>query len=290
MVNSIDNGELKLFADDTISSSSAKCLQNVFEKMKRNIKKMQIWFNSNKLTLNLSKTCYSIFHSKYKSIPDQFDSMTFDNTIIKRTTCTEYLGLSIDEVLSWKRHVDKIISSLIKYFNIFYQLRNAVPSKMKLQLFHAYIYSRVCYGLHCYGFMHKSNMKKLQIICNKLLKILLKKDRLYPTNMLYKECKLLKVEDMHKFLILQFVHKSIYITMNTPESCKGYFTLNTNAHGINVRDNRLVKIPLVKTTMGATGVYWFGASLWNKLPYHIRNEHDIVKFKKNLKAHILSKY
>ena len=290
MYKCIEHEDLKLFADDTICSSSDKNLNNVFEKMRVNIGKMKQWFDANKLTLNLTKTSYSIFHSIAKTISEEFDTMEFCGTEIKRNNSTVYLGLTIDEVLSWTHHVDNLITSLKKYFSLFYQLRNAIPSKMKMQIFHAYVYSKISYGLHCYWFMNKVTKKKTQVICNKLLKTLMKKDMDYSTNKLYKEYKLLQLDDMHKFLILQFVHKSMYVTENTPEHFKAYYTQNVTTHNVNVRDNLLVKIPRTKTEMGTKCIYWYGATLWNKLPYKIRSQNELLEFKRDLKEYMLSKY
>ena len=282
------NDDLRLFADDTICMSAGNSIKCVFEKTRENISKLKKWFDANKLTLNLSKTCYSIFHSIAKNIPQEFNSIIFSGTEIKRENTTMYLGLTIDEVLSWKKHIDDLIASLTRYFSLFYHLRNVIPKKMKLQMFHSYVYTKICYGLQCYGSACKTTKKKVQVICNKLLKVIMKKDSKYSTNKLYKENNLLKIDDMHKYVVLQFVHKSVYADDNSPETLRTYFVRNDNSH--SVRDNLLLNIPRARNAIVSTTVYWLGASLWNKLPYHIRKEQDIKTFKEKLKDNMLSMY
>ena len=140
MINCIRYSKLQLFADDTLTTLADTNLYTLFKLMKDDIKSMQNWFNANKLTLNLGKTCYSIFHSRRKMVPENFDTFTVNNITIERKKCAKYLGLTFDEVLSWRHHIDQLIASLGKYFSIFYQLRKIIPHKFKMQLFHAYVY------------------------------------------------------------------------------------------------------------------------------------------------------
>ena len=77
-------------------------------------------------------------------------------------------------VLSWRHHVEKLLSELSRYFYLFYNLRKVLPQKFKLQLFSSYVYSRVSYGLHCYGVARDCIVNPVKVICNKLLKILVK--------------------------------------------------------------------------------------------------------------------
>ena len=161
---------------------------------------------------------------------------------------------------------------------------------MKLPFFQSYVYSKVSYGLHCYGFANKTDIQKIQVICNKLLRLLLKKDSTYSTNSLFKENRLLKIDDLHQFIILQYVHKSFYSNDNTAECLKTKFRRRANLVTYNLRDDRLIDHPLARSVSESKGCFWYGASIWNKLPIDIRREYDLIKFKTKLKEYFLSKY
>ena len=135
----------------------------------------------------------------------------------------------------------------------------------------------------------KTIMGRLQVTCNKLLKVLLKKNTLYSTDKLYSECKLLKVEDLYTYSVLQFVHRCIY-DEKSPDVMNSYFVLNSRLHNRNTRDNLIIHIPRINSAMGASGIYWYGASEWNKLPYSLRNQPDLLEFKKCLKEALLATY
>jgi hypothetical protein len=68
------------------------------------------WFNSNLLVLNFNKTHYVEFRTKnYYEIKTK---VTYDHIIISNSTETKFLGLIIDETLSWNQQVDHIATKL----------------------------------------------------------------------------------------------------------------------------------------------------------------------------------
>ena len=80
------------------------------------------WLNSNKLTLNLSKTNYVIFRPYQKKQSYQVSLKVFDNNTndfieIESKEFVKYLGVIIDSSLTWKYHIDNIA---YKAYNIAY--------------------------------------------------------------------------------------------------------------------------------------------------------------------------
>ena len=55
-----------MFADDTNLFISDSNIENLFETMNEELRKVANWFKANKLSLNISKTKYSLFHSTRK--------------------------------------------------------------------------------------------------------------------------------------------------------------------------------------------------------------------------------
>ena len=130
------------------------------------------------------------------------------------------------------------------------------------------------YGLHCYGAACSTVLESVQIVCNKLLKILLIKERRFPTNDLYKDCKMLKVADLTNFLATKFVHRSIYPNEYTPQQLVYYFKLNIDFHDRDLRDKLKIRLPIVKSALGGTCLHWFGSFYWNNLDLELRNIND----------------
>ncbi len=83
-------------ADDTnvfVSTTSPLELKRI---MKQVLHDLFDWFQANKLTVNLEKTCFTIFKSKRKQIPEYLNSIQIGNEIIKKVPSAKYLGVILD--------------------------------------------------------------------------------------------------------------------------------------------------------------------------------------------------
>ena len=65
------------------------------------------YFNNNLLTLNISKTKYMLFHSSRKTVPFHDDPM-LQNNAVEKVNSFKYLGILLDETLSWKIHIQNL--------------------------------------------------------------------------------------------------------------------------------------------------------------------------------------
>ena len=70
---------------------------------------------------------------------------------IKRVDVVTYLGVTFDEKLTWNAHAENVCNSLLEFFGIFKQMRHKVTNNTVRQLYHAFIYSKIIYGIEVYG-------------------------------------------------------------------------------------------------------------------------------------------
>ena len=99
-----------LYADDTsfvLTNPSPLEFTNKFNKVFADVKE---WFRSNSLFLNFNKTTYLQFRTKNSHKPDS--NIEFFNNQITNSTSTKFLGLTIEEKVSWKCHINQILSRL----------------------------------------------------------------------------------------------------------------------------------------------------------------------------------
>ena len=71
----------------------------------------------NKLSLNLTKTNFMIFHPRQKKVNVNVP-LTLENTVIKQVMETKFLGVLIDQHLSWKPHIDFVSKKISKSVEI----------------------------------------------------------------------------------------------------------------------------------------------------------------------------
>jgi hypothetical protein len=96
-----------LFADDTTILYSNKCLKTLNEIMQEEINKVTDWFNINKLSINTSKTKLILFRSYNKKLNSNI-TVSINNEKVKQVKNTTFLGIAIDECLTWNDHVNLI--------------------------------------------------------------------------------------------------------------------------------------------------------------------------------------
>ena len=86
-------------------SCSHKDANHLVSIVNNELAKIIIWLKVNKLSLNLTKTNFMIFHPRQKKVNVNVP-LTLENTVIKQVTETKFLGVLIDQHLSWKPHID----------------------------------------------------------------------------------------------------------------------------------------------------------------------------------------
>ncbi len=103
--------QLVLFADDTSAFIIGLNYADLFQIMNEELSKLSGWFQVNKLSLNISKSNYIIFRSKKsKNLVSPNQSLLIDNTQLTRVDKVKFLGVIIDEHLTWKPHIDHVKS------------------------------------------------------------------------------------------------------------------------------------------------------------------------------------
>jgi len=194
---------LKLFADDTNLFLADRSLQALGKDANQYLKELNRWFLVNKLSINVDKTCYTLFNfNKNKNVNI---NLKIDNKIINKVECCKYLGIFIDEKLNWSDHIDFVYNKLLKFASIFYKLRDILPFAVIRQLYFALVYPHINYGVEIYANCYNATLNKLNILNNKIIRTVLNKDIRTNIASLYKSMSMLPVFQLHQFNILLFV-------------------------------------------------------------------------------------
>ena len=143
---------------------------------------------------------------KNKPVPNNFGNIQTEHLAIRRAKTVNYLGLVSDENLYWNANVDHVCASSVKYFGICNHIKSFITSRITRQLYFAFINSRINHGIEVYGHCANEYLSEMQIVQDKLLKLLLKLDRRTSMNQLHRDISLLKVTDIHGVSMLCFVN------------------------------------------------------------------------------------
>ena len=188
-----------MYANDTNLFLTHKDISYLFETANLQLERINQWFISNKLSLNVSKTKYSFFHkpSKTDDIPLLLAKLNINNSEIERSECLKFLGVLLDENLCWKEHIKYIESKIAKNIGI----------DSLLPLYHSYIHSYINYGNIAWGSTTRTNLKKIYSQQKHAIRIVYSKDRLSHTRELFKQCKVLNVYQVNIWKNLVFMHQ-----------------------------------------------------------------------------------
>jgi len=127
------------------------------------------WFKVNKLSLNVDKTCCSVFGPNCKK--NTALTLYVNGKIIQNVNCCKY-GIIIYNDLKWKKHTDYVYTELIKYVSIFYEIRTKLCNNGLRMIYFAFVHSHLLYGVEVYANTTANHLSKFTTFNNKLLRIL----------------------------------------------------------------------------------------------------------------------
>ena len=92
------------------------------------LEKVNMWLKANKLTINIKKTHYMMFH-RTRIKHNTNIKIVIDNNIVDHINNTKFLGVIIDSKLNWAAHILDIKSKILKYIGILLKLRIFLQNK-----------------------------------------------------------------------------------------------------------------------------------------------------------------
>ena len=252
-----------LFADDTSIYYDSENLITLQRTGNRELRKVRKWLEANRLSLNIAKTNYVIFHSPTKRI-DGFIQIKLGRKPIKRVHHTKYIGVLVDSTISWKPHVTELSKKLAKSVGNFFKIRHYVTLETLQPLYCSLFYCFISYCTSVWGLTHPSVLDPLIKLQKKVIRAILFKDQLTHST---SELQILKLNDIHSLQLLCLVSECL--KGPTFHHFRDYFTPISSVHGHFTRQasqGNMFTIQVNTTRYGLRSFRYAGALLWNNLP------------------------
>ena len=115
------------------------------------------WLKTNRLSLNVSKTSYMII-SNQKNVLD----IKIRETILTKVSTVKFLGITLDENLTFKDHVNKVTSNISKSLGVMRRLHCQWPANVIVKLYYSLVYSHLTYVLLAWGRSGRTNAAKIE--------------------------------------------------------------------------------------------------------------------------------
>ena len=218
-----------LFADDT-SLSGTMCTFHTFapksaedfkilsNRINYELEKINEWLKINYLSLNVSKTKYMIFHNRQRNIKkyDQLE-LKLDNILLERTKKFNFLGIIMNENLTWNDHIAHISQKIVPVISLLNRKKHQLPVKILKMIYNSLILSRLHYGNLVWGHtpanLIRLNKRALRAITDAAINA--------HTNPIEKRLYLLSLPDIHKMKVL-CLYKNI-IDKKVPANVENIF-------------------------------------------------------------------
>ena len=107
------------------------------------------WFQENSLSLNLCKTHLIQFSSKNQNYLDI--AIVHRNGLILKTNEIKFLGLHINNTLSWTTHINNILPKLSSACYAMRSVKSYVSQQMLKVIYYSYLHSIMSYGIIFWG-------------------------------------------------------------------------------------------------------------------------------------------
>ena len=193
-----------MFADATnifLSDSNLITLETLVNK---ELSHLATWLTANKLSLNVKNTHYMVFSNK--RIPANIDLM-IDNERIGETCKTKFLGVIIDNKLTWKDHINYISGKIARGIGVIIKARKYLNKDTLLCLYYSFIYPNLTYCNQVWGNTCKTYIEKIIIQQKRAIRIIAGVPRFHPTDLLFSEMKLLKFMFINEYLIWRLMFR-----------------------------------------------------------------------------------
>ena len=120
---------------------------------------MHDWVCANRLSLNLEKTRCMLFSNSIASLGGD---VLLNNTTVKMVEELKFLGLFIDNKLSWKPQTVYLNNLLSRNVGVINKMKSMFPSHILLLLYSTLVLPYINYGILAWGNSSKSQLDRLE--------------------------------------------------------------------------------------------------------------------------------
>ena len=170
-----------------------------------------------------------------------------DGTNINQVHETSFLGVVLDENITWKSHISYISSKISKSIGIILRSSFYVFKSSLKTLYYGLVYPYLQYCNIVWASTYQSNLNRIVILQKRIVRIISKVKFDPHTNPLYKELNILKFHDICKLQMGQFLFS--WKNNSLPNYFNDMFTLNAQLPGLKRRNVENFRIPYCRTKL-----------------------------------------
>ena len=261
---------LLLFADDTVLYYNDRCIRNLHATVQKDLDIVINWCSFNKLCINLKKTKVTAFDKSFSKTCIANQSLHIFGKEIERIDRHEYLGIVVDDRLSFKYHNNKCSSRVNNRIYQLKKIRGCITTKCALSIYKTMILPLFEYGGLFLSSCTDKEQTKLQRLQNQALRVIYKEDNYANVFELHNISNLLPLKLRREMALIKIMFNKVHNNQGLDPR-----TLNTRAH-----DGPLMVVPKPNSSRYRNSVAYRGPAAWNILDPNIRcieNKNNFVR-------------
>ena len=274
-----------LFADDTSVFFSHKNPDILLNTINTELVNIYDWICCNKLSLNVQKTHCMIFSNSISALSG---NVTLNNIKIDIVQSTKFLGLIIDNKLSWKQHTTNFCKLLSRNVGVINKIKCCFPSNILLNLYNTLILPYLNYGILAWGNSSRMYLDRILVIQKRIIRIINHTDRLAHTDHLFYSNNVLKIYDLYHLRLGCFMYQLGRGELPTVLSL--LFSKNEQFHSYPTRQLLSFHLPLLRTLFKQRTIIYTGPHFFNSLDESFKLSPSLFSFKRKLKSSQINNY
>ena len=268
-----------LFADDTSLLFSANNQEDLSNHCNSGLELFSDWCQSNRLSINVSKTNYVLFSNCIRS--DSLDDILLCDRIVECVPSVRFLGVELDENVKFNLHIDKCSRQISKNTGVLRRMAQFVSPGVLRQLYFAFIEPYLNDCVVCFGGAYDSHIKTLEIAQRKCIRVVGNQGVLSHCNPIFYRLKILKFKDLYNLNLGIYMFKHMSDFENNVVITHNYETRNRNAYIPEFQELTLTQRQSIRHQV---------PNNWNSIPENIRNSPSLFIFKRKYREYLLSSY
>lgn len=282
IVYATKNAKVVMFADDTTLTITSNSLTEAMNLMNNELNNIFLWLSENKLMLNVEKTKWMLLSNKKNNNVNL--SLKIGGKEIEKVNKIKYLGVAINDKLNMNDQIQKCISKAAQKVNMLKRMANKLTFDAKKIVYSTVIQPNFDYCSTLFLSATNDQIKRMQKIQNRGMRIILKCDFLTPKKFMLEQLGWLSVSQRIIFNSIVMVFK-LKNGLVPNYICDEVLYVN-NVHSVNVRNMNNFRLPKYKTDLTRKSIFYEGLKMYNELPIDIKNITNLNAFKIKCKEYV----
>lgn len=280
--------EIQLFADDTLIYVIGKDIDIITDTLNKVLEHVCKWLTKNNLCLNTEKSKFMILSNRYCPTYNINSTVSINQQNIQRVTEFKYLGIVIDQHLTFSSHANYVIKKVSKKVYFLNRISYFLSEWSKLLVYKTIIAPHFVYCSTISFMFNNDELYNLQKIQNRAVRSILNCNSHTSIRFMLSQVDVLSVKQIIMLNVLIFLFKMLNNML--PAHLLEYCLLVHDIHEYNTRNNQNFYIERSNTNYGQNHLFSKGLRLYNDLPQEIKNSSTIIMFKTRCTGYVKEKW